>query len=55
MTPEQIQDQKSKLIDDIMDYHSSPQTKLMAIDALWSLAKVEAIKEWEEEQKETHY
>ena len=55
MTTEQIQDQKSKLIDDIMDYHSSPQTKLLAIDALWSLAKVEAMNEWKEKQKEPHY
>ncbi len=55
MTPEQIQEQKSKLIDDIMDYHSSPQTKLMAIDALWALAKIEAIKEWKEKQKEPNY
>ncbi len=45
MTPEQIAQQKSQLIDDIMNWHSSPQTKLLAIDALWSLAKIEAIKD----------
>lgn len=59
MTTEQIQDQKSKLIDDIMDYRSSPQTKLLAIDALWALAKVEGMKEamgeLAEKQKEPNY
>jgi len=58
MTPEQIQDQKSKLIDDIMDYHSSTQTKLMAIDTLWSLARLEAFNEVENElfkKKEPNY
>lgn len=55
MTPEQIAQQKSQLIDDIMNWHSSPQTKLLAIDALWSLAKIEAIKEWKEKQKEPNY
>jgi len=59
MTPEQIAQQKSQLIDDIMNWHSSPQTRLLAIDALWALAKVEgmkeAIKEWKEKQKEPNY
>ena len=45
MTHEQIDQQKSQLIDDIMNWHSSPQTRLLAIDALWALAKVEGMKE----------
>ena len=59
MTPEQIAQQKSQLIDDIMNWRSSPQTKLLAIDALWSLAKVEGMKEaiskLTEKQKEPNY
>ena len=59
MTPEQIAQQKSQLIDDIMNWHSSPQTKLLAIDALWALAKVEGMKEamskLTEKQKEPNY
>jgi len=55
MTPEQIAQQKSQLIDDIMNQRSSTQTKLLAIDTLWSLAKIEAIKEWKEKQKEPNY
>ena len=58
MTPEQIAQQKSQLIDDIMNWHSSPQTRLLAIDALWALAKVEGMKEamskLTEKQKEPH-
>ena len=59
MTPEQIAQQKSQLIDDIMNWHSSPQTRLLAIDALWALAKVEGMKEaiskLTEKQKEPNY
>ena len=55
MTPEQIAQQKSKLTDDILNPRSSTQTKLLAIDALWALAKVEAIKEWKGKQKEPNY
>ena len=59
MTPEQIAQQKSQLIDDIMKWHSSPQTRLLAIDALWALAKVEGMKEamskLTEQQKEPNY
>ena len=59
MTPEQIAQQKSKLTDDILNPRSSTQTKLLAIDTLWSLAKVEGMKEamskLTEKQKETHY
>ena len=58
MTPEQIAQQKSQLIDDIMNWHSSPQTRLLAIDALWSLARLEVISEVESElfkKKEPHY
>ena len=42
-----------------MNWHSSPQTKLLAIDALWALAKVEGMKEamgeLAEKQKEPNY
>ena len=55
MTPEQIAQQKSQLTDDILNPRSSTQTKLLAIDALWALAKVEAQKEWREKQKEPNY
>ena len=59
MTPEQIAQQKSQLIDDIMNWNSSPQTRLLAIDALWALAKVEGMKEamskLTEKQKEPNY
>ena len=59
MTPEQISQQKSQLIDDIMNPRSSTQTKLLAIDALWALAKVEGMKEamgeLAEKQKEPNY
>ena len=58
MTPEQIAQQKSQLIDDIMNWHSSPQTRLLAIDALWALAKVECWNDWnekKEKQKEHNY
>ena len=58
MTPEQIAQQKSQLIDDIMNWHSSPQTSLLAIDALWALAKVERWNDWnekKEKQKEPNY
>ena len=58
MTPEQIAQQKSQLIDDIMNWHSSPQTRLLAIDALWALARLEVISEVESElfkKKEPHY
>ena len=55
MTPEQIAQQKSQLIDDILNPRSSIQTKLLAIDALWALAKVEAMNEWKEKQKEPNY
>jgi len=59
MTPEQIAQQKSQLTDDILNPRSSTQTKLMAIDALWALAKVEGMKEamgkLAEKQKEPNY
>ena len=59
MTPEQIAQQKSQLTDDILNPRSSTQTKLLAIDALWALAKVEGMKEamskLTERQKEPHY
>ena len=55
MTPEQIAQQKSQLTDDILNPRSSTQTRLLAIDALWALAKVEAQKEWREKQKEPNY
>ena len=55
MTPEQIAQQKSQLTDDILNPRSSTQTRLLAIDTLWSLAKIEAIKEWKEKQKEPNY
>ncbi len=59
MTPEQIAQQKSQLTDDILNPRSSTQTKLLAIDALWALAKVEGMKEamgeLAEKQKEPNY
>jgi hypothetical protein len=59
MTPEQIAQQKSQLTDDILNPRSSTQTKLLAIDALWALAKVEGMKEaiskLTEKQKEPNY
>ncbi len=59
MTPEQIAQQKSKLTDDILNPRSSTQTRLLAIDALWALAKVEGMKEamgeLAEKQKEPNY
>lgn len=44
MTKEEISEKKSKLIDDII-YGSTIQVKLLAIDALWYLAKLEGAKE----------
>ena len=58
MTPEQIAQQKSQLTDDILNPRSSTQTKLLAIDALWALARLEVISEVESElfkKKEPHY
>ena len=58
MTPEQIAQQKSELTDDILNPRSSTQTKLLAIDALWALAKVECWNDWnekKEKQKEPNY
>ena len=58
MTPEQIAQQKSQLTDDILNPRSSTQTKLLAIDALLALAKVECWNDWnekKEKQKEPNY
>jgi hypothetical protein len=55
MTPEEIQTKKQELISDILSPSTSIQLKMASLDALWTLAKVEAINEWKEKQKEPNY
>jgi len=55
MTPEEIQTKKQELIEDIISPSTSVQLKMASLDALWILAKMEAMEEWKEKQKETNY
>lgn len=55
MTPEQIEQKKSQLIEDILSPSSSIQLKMASLDALWILAKTEAMNQLEEEKKKLPY
>lgn len=50
MSKEEIEQKKSDLIGDILSHSSSMQLKMVSLDALWVLAKTEALIEWRDER-----
>ena len=55
MSPKEIEQKKSELIEDILSPSTSIQLKMASLDALWTLAKMEAMNQLEEEKKKLSY